>query len=61
MEKYDFFFDKVLSFNGNEDPEYEYLKCKEIFNFNFYDIDVQVVSISFLVYLEYYLSYHLIH
>ena len=31
------FFDNVLSFNGNNDPEYEYINCKTITNYNYED------------------------
>jgi SAM-dependent methyltransferase len=37
MEKYNFLFDDVLSFNGSSDPEYEYLKYNKISNYNYED------------------------
>lgn len=30
-------FEKVLSFNGSDDPEYEYLRCKRVINYNYED------------------------
>jgi SAM-dependent methyltransferase len=35
-EKYNFNFEKVLSFNGDEDPEYEYINAKQIINYEYY-------------------------
>jgi SAM-dependent methyltransferase len=35
-EKYNFYFEKVLSFNGANDPEYEYINAKEIINYDYY-------------------------
>ena len=37
MEKYNFNFEKVLSFNGSSDPEYHYLKYKTMKNYNYAD------------------------
>lgn len=37
MEKYDFHFEEVLSFNGSSDPEYEYLKYENLINVNYED------------------------
>lgn len=34
-EKYNFNFDKVLSFNGDSDPEYEFIKYKQMVNYNY--------------------------
>lgn len=41
MEKYNFEFDEVLSFNNYDDPEYEYLKYKNITNLNYDDNPVK--------------------
>lgn len=35
MEKYNFNFNDVLSFNGENDPEYEYIKYKNLTNINY--------------------------
>lgn len=35
MEKYNFSFDRILSFNGLNDPEYEYLNFKELVNIQY--------------------------
>lgn len=37
MEKYNFNFDKILSFNGQEDPEYQYISFKDSVNINYTD------------------------
>lgn len=37
MLEYDRTFDDVLSFNGFDDPEYEYLKFKNSYNYNYTD------------------------
>ena len=37
IEKYNFNFDKVLSFNGQVDPEYQYLKFKSSKNYEYED------------------------
>jgi SAM-dependent methyltransferase len=39
MEKYNFHFNNVLSFNGSNDPEYEYIKYNNITNYN-YESDI---------------------
>ena len=36
IEKYNFNFENILSFNGDEDPEFEYLKYKHLTNINYW-------------------------